>query len=72
MASGDLPDIIYNHGGSDTNYEQWVKSGLLADVEDMLPNYPNLVENIPTEMFEAVRSINDQRIHMIPKTNMDN
>lgn len=72
MASGDLPDIIYNHGGADTNYEQWIKSGLLAELDDLIPNYPNLVENIPEEMFEYARSINDQKIHMVPKTNMDN
>ena len=72
MASGDLPDLIYNHGAADANYEQWVKSGLLAELDDLLPNYPNLMDNIPEEMFEAVRSVNDQKIHLVPRTNMDN
>lgn len=72
LASGDLPDLIYNHGAADANYEQWVKSGLLAELDDLLPNYPNLMDNIPEEMFEAVRSVNDQKIHLVPRTNMDN
>ncbi|MDF2909100.1 MAG: extracellular solute-binding protein family 1, partial [Herbinix sp.] len=34
MAAGDIPDIIYNWGGSDTNYEQWAGDGLLAELDD--------------------------------------
>ncbi|MFV0342666.1 MAG: extracellular solute-binding protein [Anaerocolumna sp.] len=72
MASGDIPDIIYNWGGSDQNYEQWAKDGLLAELDDKIANYPNIMETVPKEYWEAIRSTQTGKIHSIPRTNVDN
>ncbi|HIT09029.1 MAG TPA: extracellular solute-binding protein [Candidatus Merdivicinus faecavium] len=72
MASGDLPDIIYNWGGADSNYEQWAADGLLAELDDYIPNYENIVANVPESMMEAMRSTNTGKIHAIAKPNMVN
>lgn len=72
MASGDLPDIIYNWGGADSNYEQWADDGLLAELDDLIPNYENIVSNVTSEMMDAMRSTNTGKIHGIAKPNMVN
>lgn len=72
MASGDIPDIIYNWGAADQNYEQWAKDGLLAELDDKLENYPNIMKTVPKEYWEMVRSTRTGKIHCIPKTNIDN
>jgi ABC-type sugar transport system, periplasmic component len=78
MASGDLPDLIYNWGinsaGSpaDANYEAWSSSGLLAPLDDKITQYPNLMKNITKEMWNAVKSVNDGKIYVVPRTNVVN
>lgn len=71
MASKTLPDIIYNWHNADTNYELWAKDGLLAELDDKIVNYPNLMAAIPKESWEAVRSATTGKIHGIPKPNID-
>lgn len=72
MASGDLPDIIYNWGGADANYDKWAKDGLLADITDKVSKYPNLSQNISKEMWEAMRATTTGKIHSVPKPNVKN
>ncbi len=47
MASGDLPDIIYNN--ADKAYRQWAADGLLLKLDDYLTKMPN-VTSVLTEM----------------------
>ncbi|MDR6878517.1 extracellular solute-binding protein [Bacillus sp. 3255] len=72
MASGDLPDLIYNWGGADANLEKWAKDGLLTPLDDQIAKYPNLTKNISKEMWDAVKSINDGKTYLIPRTNVLN
>lgn len=72
MASETLPDIIYNWHAADSYYESWAKDGLLAELDDKLPNYPNILATVSEECLEAVRSTNTGKLHAIPKTNYDN
>ncbi|MCD9025059.1 extracellular solute-binding protein [Cohnella silvisoli] len=76
MASGDLPDLIYNWGtagnGADANMEKWAQNGLLASLDDKIGNYPNLMKNITKEMWDAVKSVNDGKTYIIPRPNVVN
>ncbi|CAI6084504.1 extracellular solute-binding protein [Cohnella sp. JJ-181] len=76
MASGDLPDLIYNWGtagnGADANMEKWAQNGLLEPLDDKIANYPNLMKNITPEMWDAVKSVNDGKTYIIPRTNVVN
>ncbi|RUS47003.1 extracellular solute-binding protein [Cohnella sp. AR92] len=76
MASGDLPDLIYNWGtagnGADANMEKWAQNGLLAALDDKIANYPNLMKNITPDMWNAVKSVNDGKTYIIPRANVVN
>lgn len=76
MASSDLPDLIYNWGtagnGADANMETWAKNGLLAPLDDKISKYPNLMKNISKEMWNAVKSVNDGKTYIVPRTNVVN
>ena len=72
MAAGNLPDIIYNWGGADTNYEQWAGDGLLAELDDKIQNYPNIMATVPEDYWPAIQSTKTGKIHAIPKCNVDN
>lgn len=70
MASGDIPDIVYNWGGGDANYQKWASDGLLADITDKINNYPNLMSNLSKDMWDAVKTA-DGKIYSVPKANID-
>ncbi len=76
MASGDIPDLVYNWGAAgnpaDANLETWAKNGLLASLDDKISKYPNLTKNITKEMWDAVKSVNDGKTYAIPRTNVVN
>ncbi|NRF92468.1 extracellular solute-binding protein [Paenibacillus frigoriresistens] len=72
MASGDLPDLVYNWGGADANMETWAKNGLLAPLDDKIAKYPNLMKNITKEMWDGVKSVNDGKTYIIPRANVVN
>jgi len=76
MASTDLPDLIYNWGtagnGADANMETWAKNGLLTPLDDKISKYPNLMKNITKEMWDAVKSVNDGKTYIVPRTNITN
>lgn len=43
IASGDLPDAIFNAGASDYDLLNWAESGVIVPVEDLIDQYmPNL------------------------------
>jgi putative aldouronate transport system substrate-binding protein len=70
MASGDLPDIIYNWHQGNANYQKWAEDGLLADITDKVKNYPSLMDNITEDMWNSVR-VKDGKIYSVPKPNME-
>lgn len=72
MASGDLPDLVYNWGGADANMETWAKNGLLTALDDKIAKYPNLTKNITKEMWDGVKSVNDGKTYIIPRPNVVN
>jgi putative aldouronate transport system substrate-binding protein len=72
MATGDLPDLIYNWGGADANMETWAKNGLLVPLDDKISKYPNLMKNITQEMWDGVKSVNDGKTYIIPRANVVN
>ena len=72
MAAGNIPDIIYNWGGADKNYEQWAGDGLLAELDDKIQNYPNIMATIPEDYWNAIRSTKTGKIQAVPKCNVDN
>ena len=66
MGSGDLPDIVYTWG-IDSNYEKWAKDGLLKPLDDYIENYPNLMTNVTTDMWNLARTGEDQQIFCVPR-----
>jgi len=72
MASGDLPDLVYNWGGADSNMETWAKNGLLEPLDDVIAQYPNLMSNITKEMWDGVKSVVDGKTYLIPRPNVVN
>lgn len=70
MASGDVPDIVYNWGSGDANYQKWASDGLLADITSKVKSYSNLQKNISPEMWNAVRT-SDGKLYSVPKTNIE-
>ncbi len=72
MAAGNIPDIIYNWGGADTNYEQWAGDGLIAELDDKIQNYPNIMATVPEDYWSGIRSSKTGKIHAVPRCNVDN
>lgn len=72
MAGGLVPDIIYNWGGADTYYENWAADGLLAELDDKIENYSNIMGTMSDDYWPAIQSTNTGKIHAIPKGNVDN
>jgi len=66
-ATGDLPDLI--HFGADVNAQQWASEGMLLDVTDLIPNYPNLAANISQEQLGDCIFLPDGRVYGVPKPN---
>lgn len=67
VSTGDMPDFfIY---GADIAAKQWAQEGLLADVTDMIKDYPNLVSNISKEQYGDTKLLGDDKIYGIPRPN---
>lgn len=67
VSTGDMPDFfIY---GADSFATQWAEQGLLADVTDLVGDYPNLMANISQEQFGDTQFLDDGRIYGIPRPN---
>lgn len=69
MASGDLPDFFLN--GTDTDFENWSKQGLLAVLDDRLSKdkYPDLMTNVTPERWGDTTASSTGKIQGVPKPN---
>ncbi len=67
VATDDMPDFFIF--GADISAKQWAGEGLLADVTDMIKDYPNLVSNISPEQYGDTKVLEDGRIYGIPRPN---
>ena len=67
VSTGDMPDFfIY---GADSFATQWAEQGLLADLTDLIGDYPNLMANISQEQYGDTKFLGDDRIFGIPRPN---
>ena len=48
---------------------QWAEQGLLADLTDLIGDYPNLMANISQEQYGDTKFLGDDRIFGIPRPN---
>lgn len=71
MASGNIPDVVYDSFCGDATYQKWAADGLLADITGKIKNYPNLMKNISTDMWNVVKTSNG-KINSVPKANVVN
>jgi len=72
MATSDLPDLIYNWGGADFRYEQWVKDGILTGLDGIVTDaakYPNINKELTAVYWDSVRSVTSGKIQIIPRPN---
>lgn len=67
VASGDYPDIMLQ--GTDTDMEKWAEEGILAALDDKLPNYPNLMQNISAQQWSDTRAQSTGKIVGVPRPN---
>lgn len=67
MASSQIPDIHANGVGDD--FERFAREGLIADIEDKIGNYPNLMRNLTEPQWEDGRSATTGRIMAVPRAN---
>jgi ABC-type glycerol-3-phosphate transport system substrate-binding protein len=69
MASGDLPDFFL--GGTDVDFENWSKQGLLATLNDKLSKekYPNLMKNVTPERWGDTTAASTGKIQGVPRVN---
>lgn len=67
MASSQIPDIHANGVGED--FEKFAGEGLIADIEDKIVDYPNLMRNITPAQWEDGRSATTGRIMAVPRPN---
>ncbi len=71
MASGDLPDLVYNWG-MDANYEKWSEEGLFIPLNGLVEAYPNINKNVTKEMWQAATVPNTGKFHAVPRPNRVN
>ena len=67
VGTGDMPDFFAY--GADTYATQWAEEGLLADVTDLIKDYPNLSTNISKEQYGDTKLLGDDRIFGVPRPN---
>jgi len=69
MASGDLPDFFL--GGTDVDFENWSKQGLLATLNDKLSKdtYPNMMKNVTPERWGDTTASSTGKIQGVPRVN---
>lgn len=67
VGTGDMPDFFAF--GADTYVTQWAEEGLLADVTDLIKDYPNLSSNISPEQYGDTKVLGNDRIYGIPRPN---
>ena len=67
VGTGEMPDFFAF--GADTYATQWAEEGLLADVTDLIKDYPNLSSNITPEQYGDTKVLGDDKIYGIPRPN---
>lgn len=69
MASGDLPDFFL--AGTDVDFENWSKQGLLATLNDKLSpeKYPSLMRNVTPERWGDTTAASTGKIQGVPRVN---
>lgn len=67
VASGDMPDLfIY---GADIDATNWAREGLLANLTDLVKDYPNLMKNISSQQWGDTKLLGDNNIWGVPRPN---
>ena len=67
VASGDYPDIMLQ--GTDVDMEKWAEEGILAELDDKIVNYPNLMKNISAQQWSDTRAMSTGKIVGVPRPN---
>ncbi len=69
ILGGDMPDMYANWGPGDTNtlFDQIQSEGLLMDMTDLIPNYPNLMESVHYDDDSLKFLYNGDRIYGVPR-----
>lgn len=67
VGTGEMPDFFAY--GADAYATQWAEEGLLADVTDLIKDYPNLSTNISEEQYGDCKFLPDGRIYGVPRPN---
>lgn len=67
IASKDLPDIYWF--GTAGDFERTAKDGVVAVLDDKLPQHPNLTKNISEAQYGDTRAYSTGKIQAIPRPN---
>lgn len=67
VASGDYPDIMLQ--GTDVDMEKWAEEGILAELDNKIVNYPNLMKNISAQQWSDTRAMSTGKIVGVPRPN---
>ena len=72
IASGEYDDLVlYNNGVKDPTYKEAVKNGLYIAVNDLLPDYPNLLQYTNAAEFDELKILGDDQIYGVPRTTVN-
>lgn len=66
MASGEIPDIIFNFNNE--KYNKWAQDGLLLEVGSLAKDYPNLSKLVTKEDWNTAKATFDGKVYAIPRT----
>lgn len=67
VASGDYPDMMLQ--GTDVDMELWAEEGILANLDDKIKDYPNLMANITSGQWSDARALSTGHIVAVPRPN---
>lgn len=70
VAAGDTPDLF--EYGSDVQSTQWAKEGILADVTDLVKDYPNLMKNIDAAHWKDTEFFGDGKLYGVTRPSANN
>lgn len=67
VASGEYVDLVLFMSASNNTYLEGVRNGLFISVNDLLPNYPNLLAYTNEAAFEELKVMKDEQIYGVPR-----
>lgn len=70
IAAGDTPDLFMY--GSDVQSTQWAQQGVLAEVTDLVKDYPNLMKNIDAAHWKDTEFFGDGKLYGVTRPSADN